>query len=723
LHPQVAPPDTFRDAVSARREAALNPLTVLILSYSFHPSNDIGARRTTALAQYLADQGIRAVVVSAFGGKALEAGSQPYPGVIAVPVKHPRRRLLDLLIRLKRATGSQSNAPPHGDGASPAAAEASLAAMRLRATLREWYFRVIYFIDQHKRWSWRAAAAAIRAGKEQRASLLIVSAPPHSTLLAAAWAARRLRIPYVTDLRDAWCDELAIVYPRRRLELRLLRSLERSVLKHAAAVTTTSASVAALLSDRYVDPTNKVHVIRNGYDGGVAPGLVHTGGQLSILFAGELYVHRTPYPFLAALESLLERPGIDPGRVRVTFMGTRAGAFSDQSLNEWMRGKRCAAVVRLLPPQSADAVAREVAHATVLLNLAQEQRLHVPAKTFEHLASGRELLLICESDCETAQVVSGIAGIIQIDQRDTAGLISALADLYRRHVVEGVASVPAPHDVSRFSRAPSNERFHALLTSLAASCPESGPEPDTCLAQPPSTAGVADAGADRAQSASAVRYPFARQLLADARFYHHLTRPSTGGRAALAWTILRNRGLWLLTFHRIGHYCLRRRQVRSPVWWLARVYKGFGSSFSVLFCRSELSEDCEIEGPAYLSNQGYLLCGARSIGSGSLIHDRCTFGYTVADGGEGRPVIGRNVWIGSNCIIAGSLTVGDGATVLPGTFLTFSVPPRAVVQGNPAMVTHRDFDNAPLRRSLTVVKDLATITSDGGLRRRPAPLC
>jgi serine O-acetyltransferase len=121
-----------------------------------------------------------------------------------------------------------------------------------------------------------------------------------------------------------------------------------------------------------------------------------------------------------------------------------------------------------------------------------------------------------------------------------------------------------------------------------------------------------------------------------------------------------------------------------------------------------VSEDCEIGAGAYLSNHGYLLCGAHKIGAGSLIHDRCTFGNTVADGGKGRPTIGKNVWIGPNCIIAGSLTVGDGATVLPGSVLTFSVPPRAVVHGNPARILRTDFDNSGLRRSLTIVADVGT---------------
>jgi acetyltransferase-like isoleucine patch superfamily enzyme len=172
--------------------------------------------------------------------------------------------------------------------------------------------------------------------------------------------------------------------------------------------------------------------------------------------------------------------------------------------------------------------------------------------------------------------------------------------------------------------------------------------------------------------------------------------------------MLRNRGLWLLTSHRIAHFCLRRRNVRSPVWWIARLCKSVGAGFNVLCCRSQFAADCEIDGVAYVSNHGYLFCGALSIGAGSLIHDHCTFGYAVAGGADGRPTIGKNVWIGPNCVIAGALTVGDGASVLAGSVLTFSVPPRAVVRGNPAQIVRTNFDNSELRRSLAIVADVAT---------------
>jgi serine acetyltransferase len=202
--------------------------------------------------------------------------------------------------------------------------------------------------------------------------------------------------------------------------------------------------------------------------------------------------------------------------------------------------------------------------------------------------------------------------------------------------------------------------------------------------------------------------PLARHFAADIRFYRGLTRGSDSGLASLVATMLTNRGLWLVTFHRVGNFCLRRRNLASPLWWLARLCKGAGTCFNMLLCRSEVSEDCDIGAGVYLANQGYILCGARSIGSGSLVHERCTFGALAAVGGEGRPAIGRNVWVGPDCIMAGLLTVGDGATILPGSFVTFSVPPRAVVKGNPAVIVRRDFDNSALLSSLTVAADLGT---------------
>jgi hypothetical protein len=66
------------------------------------------------------------------------------------------------------------------------------------------------------------------------------------------------------------------------------------------------------------------------------------------------------------------------------------------------------------------------------------------------------------------------------------------------------------------------------------------------------------------------------QFVADARFYDGLSRVGRSGVGSLAWTILHNPGLWLLTSHRFAGLC-----------------KSVGAGFNIIFCRSQFAEDCE----------------------------------------------------------------------------------------------------------------------------------
>lgn len=124
-------------------------------------------------------------------------------------------------------------------------------------------------------------------------------------------------------------------------------------------------------------------------------------------------------------------------------------------------------MVTIVPPQTSAVVANAVETSTVLLNLAQGQNLSVPAKTFEHLASGRENLLVCEDDCETARLVSGIPGVNQVDPEKSEKLTATLLSLYDRHVRIGQLASPDGPGLAMFSRAASNEAFFKLLHSIS----------------------------------------------------------------------------------------------------------------------------------------------------------------------------------------------------------------------------------------------------------------
>jgi acetyltransferase-like isoleucine patch superfamily enzyme len=51
--------------------------------------------------------------------------------------------------------------------------------------------------------------------------------------------------------------------------------------------------------------------------------------------------------------------------------------------------------------------------------------------------------------------------------------------------------------------------------------------------------------------------------------------------------------------------------------------------------------------------------------------------------------VGRNVWIGFDCIVLPGVTIGDGSIVGARSVLTENVPPYTVVAGNPARVIRK----------------------------------
>lgn len=69
---------------------------------------------------------------------------------------------------------------------------------------------------------------------------------------------------------------------------------------------------------------------------------------------------------------------------------------------------------------------------------------------------------------------------------------------------------------------------------------------------------------------------------------------------------------------------------------------------------------------------------------------------------RGDIVIGNDVWIGAQCIIMDGLTIGDGAIVAAGAVVTKSVPPYAIVGGNPAKVIRYRFSQDQISKLLQV---------------------
>jgi acetyltransferase-like isoleucine patch superfamily enzyme len=94
-------------------------------------------------------------------------------------------------------------------------------------------------------------------------------------------------------------------------------------------------------------------------------------------------------------------------------------------------------------------------------------------------------------------------------------------------------------------------------------------------------------------------------------------------------------------------------------------------------------------------NDGANICAAIhiEIGAFAKIGDQAgILDTTFHDVSPARPkktapiVIGKNVWIGNNCLILPGVTIGDHSVIAAGSIVTKSIPARSVAAGAPAKV-------------------------------------
>jgi hypothetical protein len=442
---------------------------VAILAYHFYPSPEVGSKRVVALAESLLKIGHTVTVVSAFEGletfDAEDARWEKLRGFQLERIPSEQSRVLTFLVRAKRRLRrlrSGMRTDGQGDGSLNDASGDNQPSNSIRRLL----FNIVGVLDDKKRWTLGAARRIVGAPNALCPAVIVVSGPPMSTLLGAIMASQRLDIPVVVDLRDPICledrhgtagDGAPVQWGRRLLE--------RYVMRRATCVTTTSPSLQSDLQTRYAGLKNRISCIYNGFDCEPSPPLLHTGNRLVIVYAGALYLNRNPFPFFAALEDILSHEDVDESRIEVLFAG-ECEHYRGVELRGWLAKRRCSPVVTILPRLTAPDLNELYARATLLLNFAEGQRMQVPAKTFELLALGREVLMLCEPDSDTASVVRRISSVTCAQSSDAIGLRKVLLDVYDRHVGQGCLRTADPKEITEYSRSVQNERFISLIQSV-----------------------------------------------------------------------------------------------------------------------------------------------------------------------------------------------------------------------------------------------------------------
>ena len=453
-------------------------MRVLIASWCFAPYNTVGAVRLTKLAAHLLAAGhdVRVVTADAQEVPATLPQEIPKAQVVHAPwldVEWPVKRMSRLLGR----GGRQSNrtAPIQAASAQPTAS-ATVTPAPARSLFRhvvvgpaQWALRSIsdlyfaYLVLPDKRVGW--LPYAIRGGKSLaktwQPDVVYASGPPFTSLLVGKRLAVRFGVPWIAELRDPWFGSAYTRGDALGLHNRLQRWLEGRTLRTAAAIVATTDPLTAMYAARYAKPSLTVY---NGFDpiagGAMEPGqgMVAEADTVSVSYTGHIYPgKRDPSPLFAAIACL---DAADRARVRVDFYGCDP---------EMVRPLAQAHAVEdrvTVHPSLPYTESLRVQHQSDTLLLLQwndpREHLHLPAKLFEYIGSGRPIIGIGYEAGIPADIVrERRAGIYQNDPEALAGFL--------RHLIQVKGSegrVPALPDTVRagFARF---EQFARLQSFIA----------------------------------------------------------------------------------------------------------------------------------------------------------------------------------------------------------------------------------------------------------------
>jgi glycosyltransferase involved in cell wall biosynthesis len=209
-----------------------------------------------------------------------------------------------------------------------------------------------------------------------RPDVLWANSVPTGSLVAAAWAARRARVPFVADFHNEWTRNM-YYRPATVLHDRAHRRLEDWVVRSARAVVTLNPLHTEDLRARY--PGIDFETIENGFDPGEASAGA-SGAGLVFTYAGSIYGHQGPAPFLRALAGTGRRD------VSVRVVGDRFGGVRP---SDWPFPVAVQGHVRH----------RELARAfrgtsAFFLCLETPAARQLPAKLYEYLGAGRPTFAI-----------------------------------------------------------------------------------------------------------------------------------------------------------------------------------------------------------------------------------------------------------------------------------------------------------------------------------------
>ncbi|WP_437774292.1 glycosyltransferase [Sorangium sp. So ce1097] len=260
--------------------------------------------------------------------------------------------------------------------------------------------------------------AALRAGSHLLRTIhhdaILATAPSYSNLVLGALLKKRFGLPLVLDFRDEWDISQRYLENARqdRLSCIVQSRMQRYILRQADALVCTTKSSARRLQDRAREAGSHAAstCIYNGFDeDDIAPGPAAADiagperNVFRLVYTGTLWNLTSIEPLIAAIEALEASVPERLAQLELVIVGRRTE--QQEKLLDRVKKTRCRLLLEPYCDHSRSIAWMKSADALcVLLSDVESAHRVVPAKMFEYLSIGKEILAIVP-DSEAADII------------------------------------------------------------------------------------------------------------------------------------------------------------------------------------------------------------------------------------------------------------------------------------------------------------------------------
>lgn len=404
---------------------------LVLVSRFFPPQRSVGGYRIQHMAEFFAGRGWQVSVVTARDRRADPAAHR------AVQEAMPGVRI--------RYTNSPRNPIPRSSprpGVEQARGDGTATSTRRFAGWVKSVRDLLVFPDDANLWIPAAFVAARREAKGDRHVFVLTSAPPFSAHVAGLLLKRSAggRITWIADFRDPY------LYPERDYSRRFVdrwhRRLFGRILRGADYVLGTTDGILGTFDLGGLATDRQGIRVPNGVPRGLFDGVTPetlAAGKVVFAHLGDLdYDHRNPGPLLQAFGDLARAGHLRADQFELHFFGEQ-GQWGSASVTSMADAYGCASSVFLHAHVAHQRALAIMKGADVLVLLAENQPLSIPAKTYEYLASGRPVLVFTEAGSATHGLLQGLPGVCIVTARRPDEVKAGVLRLMRPGADAGVA--------------------------------------------------------------------------------------------------------------------------------------------------------------------------------------------------------------------------------------------------------------------------------------------